>query len=133
MLIYGTFLFITLLALAGIGIDGIRWFMLRSNLQFAIAAAAAAGGRTLDQKQDSIGRARKVAEEVGNANIAATLTDGVTVATIVSVTFYSAMPSTITALDAQAKFIRVTGTAQTTAFFPLTPFAVLTASSTAVD
>jgi hypothetical protein len=133
MLIYGTFLFITMLSLTGLGIDGMRWFMLRSNLQFAISAAAAAGARTLDQKQDSIGRARKAAEEVGNANIAATLADGVTSAAITSVTFYSAMPSTVTTLDAQAKFIRVTGTAQTTAFFPFTPFAVLTASSTAVD
>jgi hypothetical protein len=133
MLIYGTFLFITMLSLTGLGIDGMRWFMLRSNLQFAISAAAAAGARTLDQKQDCFGRARKAAEDVGNANIAATLADGVTSAAITSVTFYSAMPSTVTTLDAQAKFIRITGVAQTATFFPFTPFAVLTASSAAVD
>ena len=132
MIVYGTFLFVLLLSMAGLGIDGVRWFTLRANIQFATAAAASAAARQLDQKHGAIGKARHAAQDVAAANIAATLTDAFTTATITGVTFYAALPNSTTALDADAKFVKVTGTASTSSL-PFTPFSTMSATATSVD
>lgn len=132
MLIEATLFFVLLLGMVGLGIDGTRLFLLKSNAQFAVSSASAAGAKQLDGKDGAIQRATDAANAVASANISATMANQFTNAVVTGITFYSALPSTTTTIDAEAKFLKVSAQANTAALFPFTPIA-LTAAAEAVD
>lgn len=133
MIVAYTLMFTVMVAITGLAIDGTRWFITRANLQFAVAAGAAAGARQLDTKPGAIKRAKDAANAVAAANIAAT-GDGFTSAGVLDVRVFSSLaPDTATADDEEAKFIRVSGIASATPLFPFTPVSQMQASAVATD
>ena len=134
MLVYGTLLFIVLTSVAGLGIDGARWIMMRGNLQFAVAAGAAAGARELDGKAGAKKRAEDAANAVAGANISALLSDGLTSGRVAKVTILKDVnPDVSSAADDDAKYVRITGTATTLPIFPFTPVGEINVSTSVVD
>ena len=69
MLIELTIAFAVLLGLVGLGIDGTRWFFLRSELQYIASSAAMAGAHCFHQEQSdgAIQCARNAASNIAAA------------------------------------------------------------------
>lgn len=135
MIIQLTLTITLLLSLTGLGIDGVRWFILRQQIAAVTNAAASSAAKQLTQKSGCgcVANATSAANQIIAANTSA-LSDSFTTFGQPTVTFYSSLnPPTPTTTDTAAQFVGVSLNGQTQALFPFTPLSSLSVSATALD
>lgn len=114
MLPYVTIMLVVLIGCSVLAVDGARFMSLQTQMQNAADALALAGARELDKQPNAITRATNAIDNLVANGLAGM---GITAALTHSEVFYSNLndasagissPGTSTAVDSEAKFVRVT-------------------------